>query len=678
MNVINSIINSDSDPIDSASKLSLSDLEKAIIYASDKYYNTSNPVINDDLFDILVDFLKAKNPKSPVLENIGSVPKSKLKVTLDYWMGSMDKIKPPSKQLDIWTSKYPGPYNLSDKLDGVSALLVYTKSGTIRMYTRGTASEGMDISPLIKYLNLPDYSKVAAYCNKLKISGIKNLLALRGELIINEQLFQSKWASWSKLSTVSKDKFVPMKNARNSVAGLTNSKTINPDLASDTNLVIYEIIEPSYPIETQLKMAKDMGFNIVYNKTITTPISFDFLSKYFQQRKAQSSYQIDGIIVSGCDQYTRNITGNPPYAFAFKNAITDQIAQTTVIEIEWNVSKDGLIKPTVLIEPVKIGGVEIKRVTGINAKYISENKIGPGAQIEVIRSGDVIPKIITILKPSKLKISDILPNVSYEWTPTNVDIVLNNHQTNTQVLVKNIYYFFSKLETKGLGEKNVEKLINSGLNTIPKILAGTLDQFTSVDGLGEKTAQSLINSINTSRNNIPLAKLMAASNKLGHGIGEEKIKQILSIYPNILTEYKKWSSHDFISNIQLVNGWDVKSATQFVTNFKDWMSFYNQINKYITIAPETKSKNSYGSKNSNDKIKQNVFVFTGFRDSQLEQEIEALEGSISSTINKKTTYLIVKDQSMIDDPTDKINKAINLGIKIITRATLIEWLNKLV
>jgi len=148
--IVKKLLKSKVDSVEVASNLSVEELEKVITYAADKYYNTQTPVITDALYDILIDFLKMREPKSQVLKTVGAKVKSKDKVKLDYWLGSMDKIKPPSNQLESWSKKYKAPYNLSDKLDGVSALLTYKHNGQVKMFTRGTATEGMDITPLVK------------------------------------------------------------------------------------------------------------------------------------------------------------------------------------------------------------------------------------------------------------------------------------------------------------------------------------------------------------------------------------------------------------------------------------------------------------------------------------------------------------------------------------------------
>ena len=643
------LLNDCDDIINTISNFSIIDLEELIQYSADKYYNSAKSVISDSIYDILIDFLKIKNPKSKVLKLVGAKVKSK-KVKLDYWLGSMDKIKPNTNQLNIWTKKYKSYYNLSDKLDGISALLIYNDN-KIKMFSRGTASEGMDISHLIKYLKLPDYETINNYCKKNKINGDKNLIAFRGELIIKEETFNKNWS----------DKF---KNSRNTIAGLVNSKSINPELALDTELILYEIVEPFYPIDRQFLIINDIGFKCVSNKNIEHDLSYEYLSEYLSKRRKKSDYNIDGIIVTHIDTHERNIDGNPEYAFAYKDILQDQIAKTTIESIEWNISKDGYIKPTILLKPVSIGGVEIKRTTGNNAKFIVDNILGVGAIIEIIRSGDVIPKVHRVIKTAKSGKPD-LPDGKWHWNETNVDIIIDNLENN-DMLIKNIHYFFSTLNTKGLGEQNVKKLIDSGLDSILKIIMATKEDFLNVDGFGEKSANNLVESIKIALTDIPLSKLMAASNKIGHGIGEERVKQVLTNYPNLLTEYKKWNVEEFINNLKKINGWEMKTSSLFVSNFDEFVKFYNSIKKYIKL--ESNKKNSKGH------FTDLIVVMTGFRDKDLQEQIESQGGKIGTSISKNTNYLVVKEQDMIDNPTDKIKKALDLDIKIITKDKLIKLL----
>jgi DNA ligase (NAD+) len=667
-------------PYEEISKLTSEQLEIIIKLAADKYYNTSEPIISDTIYDILIDFLKLKNPKSKVLKEIGAKIKDKNKVKLDYWLGSMEKIKPEHiKEFEKWLIKYDAPYYISDKLDGISALIIYRNNSEINMYTRGTATEGLDISPLVKYLNIPSWNQVndklkmekkdiliaekkdiliaekkdiliaekkdilIAEKKDILIAEKKDILiAVRGELILPKKTFEKNWTH--------------MKNARNTVSGLVNSKTINPNLAHDTKIIVYEIVDPFISFSEQMQLAENIGFDVVTYKKYKI-INFKILSDYLKLRREESEFNVDGIIVTNNNKHVRNIKKNPEYAFAFKDILDDQVGITKVLNVEWNKSKDGYIKPTLVIQPINICGVEINRVTAYNAKYIVDNKIGINTEIEIIRSGDVIPKIQKIIKTSK-KIS--LPEGKWHWNETNVDIISDDLLTD-DILIKNIYYFFSLLDTKGLGEKIVEKLVNANFNTINKILLLNSNDIITIGGFKQKSADNLLKAIKNATSNINLAKFMSASNKLGHGIGEEKIKSILEKYPNIITDYNSWTRIEFINKIKEINGWEEKSSTQFVDNFDNFITFYNSVKDLITFE-EVKEKKIIKSKYT-DKI----IVLSGFRDNELQNKLENMGAKITNSISKNTDYLIVKNESIIQEETGKVKKAKELGISIITK-----------
>ena len=645
-----------SDALTFIKELSVKDLETVITYAADVYYNTEESVITDALYDTMIDYLRLLNPKSKVLTNVGAPIKSKEKVKLDYWLGSMDKIKPDNeKQLASWLEKYKGPYNLSDKMDGVSALLVYKKDGSIKMFTRGTATEGQDISILAKYLELPEWSIISAYCSKHKIvsENKDNLIAFRGELVIKKKTFEKNWSS-------------TLKNARNSVAGLVNSKTINPNLANDTNLVIYEVVDPFYVFSKQLEIIEDLKFETVFNNVVKKELTFEYLSTYLKNRRTKSLWDIDGIIVTDMTNNKRNIKGNPEYAWAFKDVLEDQMAKTTVIEVVWKISKDGFINPTLIVEPIQVGGVTINRAPAHNAKFIVDNKLGPGAEILLIRSGDVIPYVKKVIKGTKPSLPPATPK--WTWNTTNVDIKLVNPDDSPEVAVKSIHYFFSSLDTKGLGEKNVEKIYEAGLTDVESILSATKDDFLEVEGFKDKSASNLVTAIKKAVNNIPLARFMSASNKLGAGLGEERFKQVLALYPNLLVDANKWSLEQFVEKIKQVNGWEEKTSTLMANNWSDFMDFYNSIKKYITLELPKEKKIIKG--NFTDKI----VVFTGFRDKELEEKIEAQGGKVSSAVSKNTNYLVVKDKETLEKGSEKITKAEKVGTKVITKDQLIKML----
>ena len=164
--------------------------------------------------------------------------------------------------------------------------------------------------------------------------------------------------------------------------------------------------------------------------------------------KETSPYLIDGIIIRHNDNYSYNKSGNPDYAFAFKMLLNDQVAETSVVEVEWNVSKYRKLYPRVKIKKVNIGGINIEYVSGKSARFIEDNKIGAGAIIQIARSCDVIPDIVKVIK--KARKAD-MPNTEYEWNETDVDIFSIDEGDDEKCKIKLITDFFKNIKVEGLG-----------------------------------------------------------------------------------------------------------------------------------------------------------------------------------------------------------------------------------
>ena len=155
---------------------------------------------------------------------------------------------------------------------------------------------------------------------------------------------------------------------------------------------------------------------------------------------------------------------------------------------------------------------------------------------------------------------------------------------------------------------------------------------------------------------------MAASNKLGAGIGEERIKLILDNYPNLMTDYKNWSNEEFIDNLKKINGFEKQISSLFVFNFNGFIKFYDDIKKFVNIILPTVNKSLIKNKYSNLNI-----VISGFRDAVLQKFLEDSGAKLENNITKNTDLLIVKDIETIEKKTEKVKKALNLGINIIIK-----------
>jgi DNA ligase (NAD+) len=157
---------------------------------------------------------------------------------------------------------------------------------------------------------------------------------------------------------------------------------------------------------------------------------------------------------------------------------------------------------------------------------------------------------------------------------------------------------------------------------------------------------------------------MAASNKLGEGMGERRMKQVLTTYPNLLKDYKKWSKEEFIDKIKKIDGWEEKTSSLLVSNFEEFINFYEKIKSFVKIEKQKEVKESV--------LTGKTIVISGFRDANLQEMLEGMGVKISSSVSKNTNYLIIKDKETLEEATGKIQKAKELGIQILTKEELLK------
>ena len=580
------------------------------------------PLITDNQFDILEDFIKKKYPDNKFVGKIGA-PVEKNKIKLPYEMASMDKIKPDTKALSSWLTKYNGPYILSCKLDGVSGL--YTTEGNKpKLYTRGDGKIGQDISHFIPYLKLPKEKDIV----------------VRGEFIMMKDVFEKKYA----------DIYA---NARNLIAGTINRLSVS-DTVQDMDFVAYELISPSLKPSEQLKKLKELGFNTVQYK-IYKNISNEEISSILVDWRTNYMYETDGIIVSDDKIYPRK-SGNPNHSFAFKMVLSDQIAETKVLDVKWKASKDGYLKPRVQVEPIYLNGVKIEYATGFNAAFIKKNRIGIGALIQIIRSGDVIPYIKSVITPAE---QGLMPNVPYIWNESLIDIILKNKDNNNDVREKIITGFFKGIEVDGLGSGNISRIIEAGFDTIPKILNMKKNDFLTIEGFQEKMADKLYNGISYKIKESSLSSIMSASNMLGRGFSDKKIELILEEYPNILTSNEDMQVK--INKLSDVKGMASKTAKVFVENIPKFLEFLEDCNLLSKVSSEETPKNT--KINISHPLYKKSIVMSGSRDKELEKKLLSIGALLGTSVTSKTFAVITPD---ITSETGKVASAKKYNIQILT------------
>ena len=612
-------------------------LSNILKVANDVYYNEDKSILTDNEYDIIKEFLALKFPNNVIIEEIGAPIQGKNKVNLPFEMASMDKIKPDSGALKGWIEKYTGPYVLSCKLDGVSGMYICDNAGKYKLYTRGNGLIGQDVSHLIKSLKLPKMEKG---------------MAVRGEFIIPKSVFISKYNS-------------EFANARNLVSGMINRKSVD-EKTKDLHFVVYEVIHPQMKPSEQLQVLAKTHFETVLYK-IETALTNELLSDLLLEWRKNYDYEIDGVIVSNDAIYPR-VHGNPDHSFAFKMVMSDQVAEAKVIDVLWEASKDGYLKPRVRIEPIQLAGVRIEYATGFNGKFIEDNNIGIGAIIVMVRSGDVIPYIKSITVPAeKAK----MPSVPYVWNKTHVDVLLENPNEDKTVQEKNVAMFFTSLEVDGLAKGNIKKLFLMGKTSVSSILQMTVSDFENVDGFKEKMAAKIHGSIQEKIQKASLLDIMVASGKMGRGLGERKTKPILNKYPDILTSMQ--TSEEKEQMLKQIDGIGNENAREFVKNIPAFLEFLKECKledklqsvKESVIEDEHMNTNNTNNTNkTNNPLFGKKIVMTKIRDKEIIDYIKQNPGiSMEDSMKKDIFILIVKSK---EDKSNKTAFAEKNGIQIMT------------
>lgn len=599
------------------------ELESVLKYLSDIYYNDGISLISDEQYDRLRDTLLKKFGESEVLVAIGAEVK-KQKIKLPYFMGSMDKIKPDKNNLTSWLLKYPGQVCISDKLDGISALVV--KDGSKRtLYTRGDGTTGQDITHMLSHIQIGDFPHLSSY-------------AVRGELIVSKANYEA----------VKEGK----RGARQMVAGLANQKKLTKEtiaLMNKIEFVAYEVIVPEALTPSQQFQALNAQSTFrAANWQLADAIDIDKLGELLTQRKKASLYEIDGIIVAHDKVYSRK-SGNPEHAFAFKMAFADQHADTEVLAVLWEASKDGYLKPTVQFEPVNIGDVIIQYATGFNAAFIQTHGIGPGAFLEIIRSGDVIPYIKEVKSASPT--GPQMPQVPWHWNETHIDAVLDNVGENPDVQKRVILYFANTLEIGFLGEGNVQKLYDAGIRTIKQLVNVTSEQLVKSKQFARKSADKLESEVKKAVQKATLVQWAVGSGIFGRGIGTKRLQPALELLPKSLE-----APADLEAKVSALSGWSRESARKFVETLPEFKQFMEDMNiktKTPVKAPTPKAGKFLGQ----------TILFTGFHPKDLEAAVAKEGGVVADSFTSKVTLLVIKDASVSNEKTKKAQK---LNVPVLT------------
>jgi len=591
--------------------------------------------VDDSIYDTIYYMAKEKWPNDKFFNKLTSDNTGfGQDITHEIPMGSMEELK--ENDILKWKKGHTS-FILSDKLDGCSLILTYENSELKIAATRGHGTVGKDILRHIKYVeNIP-----------MKIK-CKQKIIVRGELLFKKNMIESI------LKDIELKTGKAQKNGRNTIAGALNRKDTVIDIFKSAKFVAYWT---SLNQGLSFELLEALGFNVPYYQYVSDEILNDEnMIDYVKTRMKFSDYELDGIILTQVDNVETGFVGgtiNPKCSRKFKLGIYDNIAESTVTNINWQISRWGVFTPVLEIEPVEVAGATITNITAHNYGNVIKTKCGIGARIKFKRAGLVIPKLEEVLIPSE---DFNLPNCKTEVNGVDLQYIWSEETEDfqTEMNIRKLEYFGSKLEIDQLAYGNCAKIYNYILNTENKRLE-PYKIFELPEGLIStligKNGEKIEASLKAKKSTFTEVKFAAANGTFGPDIGERVLQLVWNKYGTLENMTKE--------KLQAIDGFGESRIEQYLEYEHFWYTekVHMQLFGYNIIFIDDKP-----ILESNCCATYNV-CFSGVRDNALMEYINKNGGKASDKWNKNVNYLVVKD---INGTSSKIEKAKKINCKIIT------------
>lgn len=622
----------------------IQELEELIRYHKAKYYQ-GNPEISDQDFDKLEDELRKKDPDNRVLNIVGTSPRGNKKVKHATKMLSLNKTYKEEELLN-WIDKYEVVSTF--KIDGVSCSLVYENGNLALAKTRGDGSEGEDITDKVLWMpSIPPATK--------KLLSFE----VRGELFCTEEDFFHLCDEMIALGLERPT------SQRNIVAGLIGRKE-NIQLCRFIRFKAFDLIIEDQVLKKEsdkIKVMQDLGFDpeelVVHKNTKDIQLRL----KETQEFMSDGEYQIDGLVFSYNDLSLHEELGNtshhPRYKIAFK--FQGEAKQTEIKGITWQVSRNGILTPIAEVKVVELSGAKISRVTLHNFGMVKQNNLKAGDIIEIIRSGEVIPKFVSVVKPKpgEYEIPNNCPSCSGKVRVDDIRLRCDNENCPAQIK-EQILNFIQKIGIDDLSSKRLDELLKSGLvKSIPDLYRIQEDDFLTLDKTKEKLAKKLFESIQASKS-VDITTFLSALGIQG-GAYNKCEKVVLAGYDDL--EKIKQITKEKLEDIE---GFAEKSATEFLMSLKEKHELISELESegFSFEAVERKQTPISGKK----------ICITGSlsrKRSEIEADIRSVGGVVVGSVSKNTDFLLTNETNGV---SSKFKKATSLGIKIITEEDLTNYL----
>jgi DNA ligase (NAD+) len=607
-------------------------------------YYQGRPEISDFEYDKLEEELKKLDPENSALKIVGSVSSGSEKIKHEKKMLSLEKTY-ILQDLLSWKGKEEVISTM--KLDGVSCSLVFEEGKLSLAKTRGDGSFGENIIPKVMWISsIPT------------LISAKNKIEIRGELYCDEESF---FHLSREMVAISLDKPT---SQRNIVAGLMGRKE-NLELCRYIKFMAFDFIsdEKITNEEEKFQKLKKYNFTIPDVGIHKDEESIEETIESARQFMSEGEYQIDGLVFTynklSLHEELGETSHHPRYKMAFK--FQGESKNTKIKEINWSVSRNGILTPVGEVEPVELSGAMIGRVTLHNYGLVLLNNLKSGDEIEIIRSGEVIPKFLSVIKSSDqpFKIPDVCPSCGTKAEVEDIRIYCRNK--NCPGKIKEIILnFIQKIGIEDLSGKRLEDLMNAKLvSSVGDIYRLTADDLMKVDKIKEKLSFKIIESIQKTKQ----CNLIVFLSALGiTGGAFNKCEKVVRAGFDSISKIKKITLEDLMS----IESFAEKSSSDFLVSLKEKIPLIDELieSGFEFSVEQTRQTDLTGKK----------ICITGAlaeKRSVIEDLIREGGGIIVSSVSKNTDLLVTNET---DPASSKFKKALELKIKIITEAELMHLL----
>ena len=648
-------------PVKRQEPTKIAELARQIMRWKRTYY-AGNPEVSDQVYDRAEDELRRLAPDHPALQVVGAggiTQARSAKVEHRVPMLSLEKTYEIS-DLESWIDGHPVLGTI--KVDGNSLSLIWTDGVLTCAKTRGDGRVGEDVTDKARW--------VAAIPTRLDGKNLPAEVEVRGEMFCTESSFVQLALEMERLGLERPT------SPRNIVAGLLGRKT-HFELARWFDFFAFEIIQAEeLGLKTEaekFRWLEDAGFKLPFHRLLKNS---DQVRDFLEEARAQmedGEIGLDGAVFTFDDLALHRELGvtshHPRWKLSFK--WPGETGQSVIQDITWSTSRLGFVTPVAVIKPIPLSGAMITNITLHNAAHVKTYNIKPGDEIEIIRSGEVIPKFLRVVKaaPGQCQLPTRCPECDAQLVMQEVKLQCPNAEGCPAQKLRSILNWIKCAEIEDLSEKRLAALVDKGLvRSIADLYRLSADDLMQIPNTREKMAAKLLANINKSRL-LPLASFL---NGLGiEGAGLTTWEAIVGAAPTL--EKVLALGQDAIMQL---DGFAEKSASQIVSGLKARGAIIDELLqlgvKPMTSAPPAGSNGA----GSNGALAGRVFVITGAlsrpRD-EFEKMLKAAGASVSSSVSKNTWAVVTNDPT---SASSKMKKARELGIKVWNEDDLIQELEK--